>query len=376
MRWATSDERRNSTTSSSARMNVALWQASWGYYLGNMVGFESTGFTPEGLAWARDHFVSHVRAAGAFPIVRAGRQPYGVLPVTSLDLWKPGAGAEVTLSRDAFLKDLLVGVRDKFWRSKLDQVARVGQRQAPPDPDADLADVMRSEAFSGSLSCAQPLRPSLPAASARVHRRGSAGDGIHRRRGRDLRRCLQRLAVPWRPRIAGGDLRRVELRPQVRRSCKAARCRRGSRSSPITSRRCSRSLASMPWSRRGRPPTRRPRARACCRRCLRHALLREIAEAAARVAARAPRGDVGVAAARCGAQRSGRQEARFRRRSSVSWTTKVAAITGDRTIREVIEDALRGIAVPAAAAELAALAESSREPQGACRGATARRCNC
>ena len=38
-------------------MNVVLWQSSWGYYLSNMIGFDGTGLTPDGLAWARDHFL-------------------------------------------------------------------------------------------------------------------------------------------------------------------------------------------------------------------------------------------------------------------------------------------------------------------------------
>ena len=43
---------------------------------------------------------------------------------------------------------MLINLRDDFWRPKLAQAARVGQRQNPADPDADLADVMRTEALS------------------------------------------------------------------------------------------------------------------------------------------------------------------------------------------------------------------------------------
>ena len=39
------------------------------------------------LDYARQHFVDHVRAGGPLPALRAGKQPYGVLPVTALDLW-------------------------------------------------------------------------------------------------------------------------------------------------------------------------------------------------------------------------------------------------------------------------------------------------
>ena len=59
-------------------MSTALWQATWGYFLTNMIGMEGTGLTPETLAWARDHFIAHVRSGGPFPPLRCGRQPYGV----------------------------------------------------------------------------------------------------------------------------------------------------------------------------------------------------------------------------------------------------------------------------------------------------------
>ena len=49
-------------------MNTALWQAGWGYYLSNLIGFRGTSYTstcsggngmsPDDLAWARNHFVN------------------------------------------------------------------------------------------------------------------------------------------------------------------------------------------------------------------------------------------------------------------------------------------------------------------------------
>ena len=133
-------------------MNTALWQATWGYFLTNMVGFDATGLTPDAVAWARDHFVTHVRSFGPYAPIRCGRQPYGVLPVTSLDLWRPRAGEEQAHTNDTWLQGFLVKLRDNIWRVRLGEVARIGRRQTPPDPDADLADVMRTEAMSNSYS--------------------------------------------------------------------------------------------------------------------------------------------------------------------------------------------------------------------------------
>ncbi|MFI9503315.1 LysM peptidoglycan-binding domain-containing protein [Nocardia sp. NPDC052566] len=47
--------------------------------------------TPGLRAWLtiRDHLIDFVRGRGPLPTVRAGRQPYGVLPVSTLDEWVP-----------------------------------------------------------------------------------------------------------------------------------------------------------------------------------------------------------------------------------------------------------------------------------------------
>ena len=74
-------------------MNTALWQVGWGYFLSNMIGAEA-GLTQADLDWARRHFLDHVRSFGPFPTLRCGAQPYGILPVTSLDLWQPGASRD------------------------------------------------------------------------------------------------------------------------------------------------------------------------------------------------------------------------------------------------------------------------------------------
>ena len=141
-------------------MNSAMWQASWGYYLSNMIGFQGTTQTPDGfigngmsldtVAWAREHFVTHVRSFGPYPILRCGRQPYGVLPVTSLDLWVPRASEQPALARDVKMQGLLMKLRDNIWSARLGEALRLGRRWDPVDPDGDLADVMRTDGISNS----------------------------------------------------------------------------------------------------------------------------------------------------------------------------------------------------------------------------------
>ena len=71
-----------------AAMQTALWQVTMGPALEDFLAL------PESRAdVVRDFFRGHVRAAGPVPAMRVGRQPYGVLPVTTLNGFIP-AGHE------------------------------------------------------------------------------------------------------------------------------------------------------------------------------------------------------------------------------------------------------------------------------------------
>ena len=131
------------------QMNTALWATTWGYYLQHLIGLENTGLTLEDIGWTRDHFIKFVRAAGPLPLVRIGKQPYGILPVTSLDNWTPKAGEEAQNVRDIALKSWLMKLRDRVWRPNMTEVPRIGRTS---DPDRDLADVMRTDGLSSSYT--------------------------------------------------------------------------------------------------------------------------------------------------------------------------------------------------------------------------------
>ena len=183
-------------------MNVALWQVGWGYYLTNMVGFEGTGLTPSLVVWARDHFTAHVFGGGPFPILRCGRQPYGLLPVTSLDLWQPAADEPQARAPEIWLQGLLRKLRDNIWNAHLGDVFRIGRRQSPTDPDADLADVMRSDGLSSSYRAR-----ALFGRHYFQHLRAFVGEdlqgsGFIATQDALSAGLLQRLGIAWRPRLA------------------------------------------------------------------------------------------------------------------------------------------------------------------------------
>ncbi|SNX55704.1 hypothetical protein SAMN06272735_0130 [Streptomyces sp. TLI_55] len=74
-----------------------------------------TGVAPGG-PWraVRDHLAEHVRGRGPLPMLRVGRQPYGVLPATALGDWR----AERTRDVDALLAPWLLRLRE-CWRAAL-----------------------------------------------------------------------------------------------------------------------------------------------------------------------------------------------------------------------------------------------------------------
>ena len=136
-------------------MNTALWQATWGYFFLQMIGDKEKGESPlaeADIAWARNHFIDYVRANGPLPSLRIGKQPYGVLPVTSLDLWKSPAGQEA--QRETALQKFLTDLR-KIWRGNFPEVPRLGRSDDIDQAkgiDTDLAEVLSMDGLSAHYS--------------------------------------------------------------------------------------------------------------------------------------------------------------------------------------------------------------------------------
>ena len=123
-------------------VQTALWPLTGGYFLDQIMGSpdgQPATFTDAQIDAARRYVVDSVRALGPAPTLRAGRQPYGVLPVTSLDLFPPGAGAH------ARFVDSLRFLRGA-WRGALAGVPRVAG-----DPGA-LVEVLRMQPASVGYS--------------------------------------------------------------------------------------------------------------------------------------------------------------------------------------------------------------------------------
>ena len=139
------------------QMNTALWPATLGYFLLQMMGVGTTSESPlvdADIEWVRDHFIEHVRANGPLPALRVGKQPYGILPVTSLSAWKPPRGKETLYGKDSALRGFLDNLR-KVYRRNFQNVPRLGRTDDIDQAkgiDKDLAEVLSMEARSSNYS--------------------------------------------------------------------------------------------------------------------------------------------------------------------------------------------------------------------------------
>jgi hypothetical protein len=106
-------------------MNVALWPCTWEYWLEQLAQPD----LPAGLADAAQHqFHEQVRGRGPLPVLRIGKQPYGLLPATSLTRWVPGSEP----SADADLIRRLISLR-RFWAAGVASVPVVRPGRSPDD---------------------------------------------------------------------------------------------------------------------------------------------------------------------------------------------------------------------------------------------------
>jgi hypothetical protein len=116
-----------------ATMNDALWPATLGYFMEQMMAPQFDAAT---IASARQFAVDHLRPGGPLPSFRVGRVPYGFLPTIALSRFAPD---------DQFTR-VLRSLRDKYFLPVSEQAARV--TASSDDPDGDLLKVLAVDASS------------------------------------------------------------------------------------------------------------------------------------------------------------------------------------------------------------------------------------
>jgi hypothetical protein len=174
------------------QMATALWPATWGYHLLNLIGLQGTGLTLDTIAWAREHFIAHVRAFGPLPTLRVGRQPYGVLPVTPLG----GDPAKIADARERWLATTLKTLSDRLWYPRAPDVPRVGRSS---DPALDLSAVLKSDAVASSYRLRYLLGPRYIDHLRRFIGEDLNGSGWLAAQDSVSRAVLNALGFTWHP---------------------------------------------------------------------------------------------------------------------------------------------------------------------------------
>lgn len=121
-------------------MNRALWPATLGYYLEELLGDP-----PAVIGSIRNFFANHVVARGSLPAIRVGKQPYGILVTSAFRRWQPNRlidGEEFVFLDQAH--EILKKVEDQ-WQQLVAQVVHV---DAPGDGFANLLNMLGLHATS------------------------------------------------------------------------------------------------------------------------------------------------------------------------------------------------------------------------------------
>lgn len=127
-------------------MNVAIWQATMGYWMSAMM---QPIFDPEDVEATRWFFNRFVSGRGMIPAVRIGRQPYGILPATAFSRVRWPQSAEMRLVAGlehpenfrGFIARLhsILNEMDKDWTEMAKNVSLAGK---PGDAHQTLLDIL------------------------------------------------------------------------------------------------------------------------------------------------------------------------------------------------------------------------------------------
>ncbi len=123
------------------QMNALVWPSAFGYWFDSLI---QPGPSDSDIADIRHHAVQMVRGRGPLPPLRIGRQPYGVLPVTSLRNWQPAGEPPGVVHAAGFLRSAF-----PWW---LDGVTRAPIVRSESNPDQGMLDVLAQSPVSSTVA--------------------------------------------------------------------------------------------------------------------------------------------------------------------------------------------------------------------------------
>ncbi|HEX6284340.1 MAG TPA: hypothetical protein VFZ71_05670, partial [Pyrinomonadaceae bacterium] len=131
---------RRTEISQAKVMNIALWPATLGFYLEELLEDQ-----PPVVGSIRKFFTEHVVARGPLPAIRVGKQPYGILVTSAFRRWQPNQvidGEDFPFLAEAH--EVLRRVEDQ-WQQLVPQVKHA---DSPGDSFANLLNILGLHATS------------------------------------------------------------------------------------------------------------------------------------------------------------------------------------------------------------------------------------
>lgn len=134
-------------------MATALWPATWGYFLQQMLRLQVDADPAKWRSW----MLENLRGGGPLPALRVGKQPYGILPLTPLDDWRPpGTSSAMVLAERTAGRPGLRGGGARTMLRLLDEIDDTGGWTAeaplgegPPPPAGSTGITLATTDLSG-----------------------------------------------------------------------------------------------------------------------------------------------------------------------------------------------------------------------------------
>lgn len=139
---APADRDWSAANDQTAAMHRALWPATLGYFLEQML--DGALLIGETVEQVRDLFVGSVRSRGPLPTLRIGRDPYGVLPILPLAAWRESARDRVDTGMVSILRALRL-----VWTGEAARAPRLTAAATDEDYARVLAMAPVSTTFTG-----------------------------------------------------------------------------------------------------------------------------------------------------------------------------------------------------------------------------------
>ncbi len=134
-------------------MNTALWPATLGYFLEEMM---DPLFDTQTVGQTREFFIRYVSGRGAIPAIRVGNQPYGILAGSSFTRWRfPQPAIDITTGKTVInpfgFEEQLFGLLkqlDVYWQEWHHNASHAGKSG---DPQKNLLDILGLHADSAEF---------------------------------------------------------------------------------------------------------------------------------------------------------------------------------------------------------------------------------